>query len=312
MTLTNYKRKLIIKKNIFLKNKIKSIKRNFAKKISNNYSQRSKYLVKRKKIINKWKRKIFNEIKIINGMTRYPQKKALIISINYTGSLHELFGCINDGKDVKNKLTKKNYRVTMMNDNTSNNLKPTKNNILTQISNLLRNSYYCDKLFIYYSGHGIQLKDKNNDEKDGKDEVFLSIDDNYIKDDDLNQLLNKYMKDNVSLNIITDCCHSGSQFDLRYHYNKNFTSINRNIKNVKGKVFLISGCRDNEVSYEDFINNKTSGALTSTLLKYLNKNISYSHLVNKVTKELKKKDYDQNPQLSSGFKCNFKRCRFFL
>ena len=48
MTLTNYKRKLIIKKNIFLKNKIKSIKRNFAKKISNNYSQRSKYLVKRK------------------------------------------------------------------------------------------------------------------------------------------------------------------------------------------------------------------------------------------------------------------------
>ena len=84
------------------------------------------------------------------------------------------------------------------------------------------------------------------------------------------------------------------------------------VKNIKGKVFLISGCRDNEVSYEDFINNKTSGALTSTLLKYLNKNISYSHLVNKITKELNKKDYDQNPQLSSGFKCNFNRCRLIL
>ena len=42
MTLTNYKKKLINKKKIFLKNKIKSIKRNFARKISSNYSQRSK------------------------------------------------------------------------------------------------------------------------------------------------------------------------------------------------------------------------------------------------------------------------------
>ena len=36
-------------------------------------------------------------------MTRYPQKKALIISINYTGSLHELFGCINDKEKKSSK-----------------------------------------------------------------------------------------------------------------------------------------------------------------------------------------------------------------
>jgi hypothetical protein len=312
MSLVSYKKNLINQKNIFLKNKIKSIKRNFAKKINNNYRQRWSYLIQRNKKINKWKKKIQNEIKMINGMRRYPQKRALIISINYIGSNYELFGCINDGNDIKNKLIKKKYKVTMMTDHSTSNLKPRKNNILSQISYLLRNCYYGDKLFIYYAGHGIQTKDKNNDESDGKDEVFLTLDDKFIKDDDLNQLLNKYMKNNVILNMITDCCHSGSQFDLRYHYNKNKLKVNKNSKNIKGKVFLISGCRDKEVSYEDFINNKTSGALTSTLLKYLTRNISYSHLVNKVTKELKKKDYNQNPQLSSGFKCNFNRCRLIL
>jgi len=312
MELNKYKNNLINQKKKFLKNKINQINQNIKKKISKNYRLKRNLNIQRKKNIQNWIRKINYEIKLIRDMKRLPQKNALLIGINYIGTVYQLYGCINDTEDIQQKLIQKNYNIIMMNDNSNDNLKPTKENVLQQIKVLLNNSYYGDKLFIYYSGHGSQINDKNNEESDDKDEVIVTLGGNYITDDSLQLLLNQYMKDFVTLNIVMDCCCSGTLFDLRYQHNNGKIVINNKYRNIKGNVCLISGCRDNESSYEAYINNKTSGALTSTLLKYLYSNFTYNQLLNKVINELKNNNFNQNPQLSSGFKFNSNKRKLIL
>lgn len=309
MNLSNYKKKLINQKKKFLNNKISIINKNFRKRSFMNYNQFKKLNNKRKKQIRNIKNRIFKQIRFINGMKRLPQKKALLIGINYSGSYNELYGCINDSIDVSNILKQKGYEIIFMNDNSE--IKPTKDNILNGIKKLLQNSYYGDKLLLYYSGHGSQIKDYNNEESDGKDEVIITLDEDYISDDEFQIILNKNMKKGVLFNIFMDCCHSGTQFDLKFVFQPKW-KVNKHYKNINGNVIMISGCRDNEVSYEAYINNKNSGAFTFTLLKYINNNMEYGKLMNNINKELNKNDFNQKPQLSSNYKFNLYKNKLIL
>lgn len=309
MNLQKYKENLIKKKKQILKNRVNNINKNFRKKRSYNTKKNIILNNQRQKKIKHWRKKINQEIAIIKAITRMPQKNALLIGINYKNTNYELFGCINDCIDIREKLLEKGYNVNMVHDDSE--IKPKKSNIIDEVRRLLENSSYRDSLFIYYSGHGSYIKDYSNDEVDKKDEVIVTLDNKYIVDDEFNNLLHKYMKKYVSLNIVMDCCHSGSQFDLRFNYNPKLR-VNRRCKHIDGNVILISGCRDKEVSYESYINNKNSGALTSTLLKYFNSGLLYRHLMNKLIKELKYNGFNQRPQLSSGFKFNTNKRRFIV
>jgi hypothetical protein len=51
-----------------------------------------------------------------------------------------------------------------------------------------------DLLFFSYSGHGSQVVDKNGDETDSRDEVILPLDFNVITDDELNTIIQTYLK----------------------------------------------------------------------------------------------------------------------
>lgn len=80
---------------------------------------------------------------------------------------------------------------------------------------LIKSTSADDRVFIYYSGHGGRLKDRNNDENDGQDEYITAYDlgetarkGGYILDDDLSDWL-KDIKSQHKI-VMLDSCHSGT------------------------------------------------------------------------------------------------------
>ena len=305
MDLDTYKKKLI-------KNKQKHysrIIRNFNHKIRyfrhRNLRKYKIFIQRRNNTINRLR----NEVKIIQNLKRKSEKNALLIGINYVGTPNQLYGCINDCYDIKVVLDRYKYKSKLINDYSE--IKPTKATILDEIKKLLKNSIYGDTLFLYFSGHGNRIRDNNKDEIDKKDEIIICYDKTFIRDDELQNLLIKHMKFGVKLNIVMDCCNSGTQFDLRFNYNSR-VKVNKKCKPIRGNCVLISGCKDNESSYEAYIKNKTSGAFTSVFLKFVRRKMTFRNFMNHIHSKLQRGNYNQKPQLSSGQKLNYSKHRYIL
>jgi hypothetical protein len=243
------------------------------------------------------------------------RKNALLIGCNYRNSTNELYGCINDATNIGQVLTT-TYgfdNVKLMTDDTPT--IPSKNNILAEIKALLNNASSGDVLFLSFSGHGINVRDKNGDEKDGLDEVLVSIHLELITDDELNRLIRKHLKKNVTLFALFDCCHSGTILDLRYQYldstraNKN--SEERKYLETESHVIMISGCMDRQTSVDAYIKPMDSyqGAMTYVFLETIKKNptVSWLDLLNSMRGILRSANYSQIPQLSSGKKLDVTR-----
>ena len=238
-----------------------------------------------------------------------------MIGINYIGTPNELYGCINDTNNIKNILQEKfNYNnFNILTDNT--NQKPTKINIINELTNLLVNSHKGDTLFFLYSGHGTCTIDLNNDEMDEQDEIIVPLDavsiSSCIYDDELNQIIKNNLKNGVKLFMLFDSCFSGTVVDLKYNYldsdNYNNTTVNPNVLETSGQVFMISGCKDNQTSADAFVNyngqNTFAGAMTFSFLKtiqQLGTNITLKTLLQNMRTLLQENKYSQIPQLSSG------------
>jgi hypothetical protein len=67
-------------------------------------------------------------------------------------------------------------------------------------------------LLLFYTGHGKSIRDTNNDEADGCDEAMV-FDDGLIVDDELRLCLSHSVCARTVL--LSDCCHSGSIWDLQ-------------------------------------------------------------------------------------------------
>jgi hypothetical protein len=251
--------------------------------------------------------------KNILSLTSIPiNKKSLLIGINYTGTPNELYGCINDTNNVKNILQQKfSYNhFTFLTDET--NKKPTKDNIINELTNLLVNSTRGDSLFFLYSGHGTCTIDLNKDELDGQDEMIVPLDatniNTCISDDQLNQIIKRNLKAGVKLFMLFDSCFSGTVVDLKYNYlDSNNTTINPNVSETISQVVMISGCKDTQTSADAIVNyNNTvinSGAMTFSFLKTIQElgiNISLKKLLQNMRTILSQNGYSQIPQLSSG------------
>jgi len=226
-------------------------------------------------------------------------KYFLGIGINYIGSTSELQGCINDviatEKFFKTKFP--NLQSTFLTDYTVK--KPTKDVILTQLQELLVKSKPFDTIILHYSGHGTSIADNDNDENDKKDECIVPIDMLIITDDELNNLLNTNLKPGVFLFCLFDSCFSGTVLDLKYTWISSSTPIQKNNDKPqpRGKIIMISGCRDDQTSADAFINNKYSGALTSAFLDTYTMSSSWTNLVENI-RVLLKPNYTQIPLLS--------------
>lgn len=156
--------------------------------------------------------------------------KGLLVGINYRGTSNALGGCINDVLMVKDLLLKTypTAKLELLTDDTYE--KPTRNNILKKLTNLVDEAIAGDILIFHYSGHGSQVKDLHGDEEDGYDETICPIDfmqprvitykgkkyrvDSQIIDDEINEILVKVPR-NVKLLMLSDSCHSGTIGDLK-------------------------------------------------------------------------------------------------
>jgi len=261
-----------------------SLKSEFDKEIHNILKEQSKY----------------NNLNSV----QYSNKKALIIGINYNETSLQLNGCINDAKLMERFLKNRNFtEIKLLTDETE--IKPTKDNILKEIKNILENSNKNDLIFIFYSGHGSYTIDRNNDELDGYDELLVPLDFDYIKDDELKQLINTYGKQDTNIIALFDCCNSGTSFDLRYQIldKLNYDDITENKANTETpcNIFYISGCRDDEYSIETNVNDDVQGLMTWAFLDIMNKNnkLSWRQLIKKMRENIKGRSF-QIPQLSSG------------
>jgi metacaspase-1 len=259
-------------------------------------------------------------------------KRALCIGINYSSDASaSLRGCINDTLNVRDILIKNfNYKaenIVMMNDESADELKPTRANILRQIFNLVQGSTdnNTDTLFFQYSGHGSNVRDGSGDEKDGRDEVIIPLDyktQGVITDDDLYKLLVAPLKKNQKLTCLIDSCHSGTVLDLQYNVNAktepiqpiripkyNYKewratmsiSLNNKMKS-NGQVVMLSGCEDHELSNDAKVGPTFQGIMTYcfiSVLKDAEFKVKYKHLLKDINCMLDLYGFKvQNSQLS--------------
>lgn len=271
------------------------------------------YFYKRASVLNK---EYYNKlVTLINpeeiNININNNKKALLIGINYNGTNAQLNGCINDTNSIHSALLDKykfkNEDIRIITDDTPE--KPTRDTILASFKSLLENGKAGDLLFFSYSGHGSSTFDRNNDENDGKDEMIISSDLKGVLDDELKQLIQTYLKKDVTLFALFDCCFSGTVLDLKYQYldsldNNNFTQNNKEETTI-GNVIMISGCNDDQTSADAYINNKYQGAMSWAFLSAVSsttdqETLTWRDLLIKMRDQLKTSQYTQLPQLSSG------------
>ena len=248
-------------------------------------------------------------------------KKALLVGINYNGTPNQLKGCITDVTKMDIFFKGKGFETILLTDNTI--VKPTRKNIEQAVLKLVSNVQSSDVLVFHYSGHGSNAVDANNEESDKKDEVLVPLDyatAGIITDDWLNTNLCDKIPIGASLYAFTDCCHSGTLFDLKYNvisncvrksskgqdyipsdWTENFSFQLEGIeKDTNGIIVLMSGCRDAETSADAFINNESQGAFTNCLLESFKTPGTILQKTKEINARLKIKGFKQNSQLSIG------------
>lgn len=263
-------------------------------------------------------------------------KKALLIGINrYKIPGADLRGCVNDVKNMKGVLTQMygfaSKDVAVMTD-----FAATTKAMKAAISKLVRDARSGDVVLLHYSGHGANVIDVNGDEPDRRDEILCPTDLDWHKpllDDWLRTTFNR-LRAGVSLTVIMDCCHSGS--NTRVLLPPDAPSIPRFLPNpldimeaesgrkLRGKVkgslrasatakrkksdivdanipeLLVTGCRDTQTSADAYIGGSYNGALTYCVvetLKAAGGTISYRQMHQGTIKRLKEEGYNQVPQL---------------
>jgi hypothetical protein len=263
-------------------------------------------------------------------------KKALLVGINrYKIPGADLRGCVNDVKNLQAVLTQM-YGFASKDVVTLTDFSATTKAMQAAVSKLIREARKGDVLLLHYSGHGSNVPDANGDEADRRDEILCPTDLDWKKpflDDWLRKALNR-LPVGVSLTVIMDCCHSGS--NTRVFLPPDAPRIPRYLpspwdliaaesgRKLRGRVqgslrqsttakrkkkdivdveipeLLITGCRDTQTSADAYLGGAYNGALTYCLvdaLKDAGGTISYRQLHERTLKRLKQGDFDQVPQL---------------
>lgn len=186
-------------------------------------------------------------------------RKAFIFGSDYKGSEEALQSCVADCTRISEALKSKSFTVEPHWSDAALDW-PKIQSSLTAFVKSLKSG---DKAIVYYSGHGLQVKDNNGDEEDGNDEAVYTGNEVYVRDDDLRSIFQLAVA-GVKLLVVFDCCHSGSMLDLPYRINDMALKKESNFT-FRADIICISGCFDTEVSYEA----RGTGFLTDCFVKLL-------------------------------------------
>ena len=125
------------------------------------------------------------------------------------GTKAALKGCVNDVKNMKKMLVENfgfpasNIQILVDVGGTAAQ-KPTGKAIKKTLRRLCKGCKPGDVLFVHFSGHGTQVRDKNGDDADNKDEAIVPTDLNVVTDDDLRRILGK-LPPNVKFTMVRGC-----------------------------------------------------------------------------------------------------------
>ena len=284
----------------------------------------------------------------MNNRRSKPIKRAFLCGINYTGTDAELNGCVNDIANINNFLVQKcgyntaNIRITTDHPRFGVGI-PDKVTIENNLIWLIKDCIPGDTLLFYYSGHGSDIKDRSNDESDGRDSVLVPLDykkRGVITDDWIFKHIVDKIPHGVTLWAFTDCCNSGTMLDLQFNLQSNCVYTGTNFKNgieykpeewsnqfsilreksklTKAEVYFFSGCLDPQTAADATIRNQAQGAFTACLLETLNrfcvnvdgiprfqpKDLKLIDLLKEINCRLIIQDFEQRSQLSMGQSLN--------
>jgi hypothetical protein len=230
---------------------------------------------------------------ITNAQTK---QLALIIGINeYKPSLNEmaadsrrswtnLDGCVNDANAMRDLVVSK-YAFKTEHITTLFNSDASRERIIAALEKLVTNAKKGDVVFIYYAGHGSQVKNSLSIEADKKDETIVPADAwkkgvSDIRDKELAKYFNLLLDKGVLLTVIMDSCHSGSGSrgdnflyeppKARYIEEANYDAKDATMpqRPEERGALIMAAAQDFEFAKEHKDeNNIPHGAFTSALLK---------------------------------------------
>lgn len=235
-------------------------------------------------------------------------KKALIIGINnYPGTSSDLTGCLNDAADALASLKAAGFTCTTLYDT-----KATRTAILSGMNSTFQCARSGDSIVVYYSGHGSQVRDASGDEADGWDEVLCPADwPNYVSDDDIRTILAK-VPAGVNIDMIFDCCHSGTGTreigqpcairalppiigKVSHPGKKTRANVVVNLNHC-----LWAGCAANQFSNELLIGGKVRGAFSYYLWKEIRAGGNRTSIMARAAKQVAAIVKNQVPQLEAS------------
>ena len=208
------------------------------------------------------------------------RKHAIIIGLDYNG---ELPGCTYDAERMTAYLQSQGFTTY-----TITGAHGTAWHIVWALQWVCYYAGMFDEIFIHYSGHGTRIRDNNGDEIDGYDEAIVTQDGWAVRDDYFHALLG-WIPPSVKVNILMDCCYSGTGMDVgRKH-------------GIRADVRMISGCTDAQTSAEITIEGQSQGAMTTCFLANIDQYGEMSpQLCATMRDQLHAKGLGQSPVFSSS------------
>jgi len=196
------------------------------------------------------------------------RRRALIISCVsvdpecWGGWAGKLPGTTKDREKITKLLSDNNFGILRVDDAAA-----TIDNISKEAKRITAGMLPGDLLVVYYTGHGMQVKDTSGDEPDALDEA-MCLYDGGLTDDCISNMLRR-VPEGVRVLMITDCCHSQT---LARSTPPEVKAVMAAAPDLKCQLIHFAGCGDAELSYET----PEGGNFTTALVKSFKKGMDYS------------------------------------
>jgi hypothetical protein len=154
---------------------------------------------------------------------------------------------------------------------------------------------------IYYSGHGGSTMGDLL-EADGMDEFLVPTDyarSGVIRDNKIKKIL-RWFNPRTRVVVIVDACHSGTMCDLKYTFDGCESIPGPARYRCRANVVSVSGCRDEQCSYEAW-QGEVRGVMTTGLLLALREETTVGGVRRRIVEYAARGGYDQEPQVASSF-----------